>query len=223
MKILLAEDDPVLCANVVKVLHRENIAVDLATTGDDALHLGSTARYDVVVLDLGLPNIDGIDVLQNWRRSGCDFPVLILTAREVWRDKAAAFQAGADDYLTKPFLPQELVARLRALVRRARGLRVESVQCGRLSFDPLTGTFQLAGVPLRLTAFETRILSKLVQFPETVVSREALLEAVYEYSPDADAPIASFEVLVGRLRKKIGPEMIETVRGVGYRLTATES
>jgi two-component system, OmpR family, response regulator len=220
MKVLLAEDDTTLAAKLVRALHDESFAVDIAHNGEDALYLGQTGPYDCVILDLGLPVLDGISVLRRWRAEGHNFPVLILTARYAWADKSAGFAAGADDYLTKPFLAQELVARLRALVRRSRGFQAETIRCGDLSYDPNSGAFALAGDPLKLTAFETRILAKLIQFPEAAVERDALFESVYEF--DSEVSIASFEVLVGRLRRKIGPHMIETVRGHGYRLTARQ-
>lgn len=218
MKVLLAEDDEQLARKLLRVLHGHGFAVDHADNGEDALHLACTGVYDVIVLDLGLPVIDGLAALQGLRGRGVDFPVLILTARDAWADKSAGFKAGADDYLTKPFLPDELVLRMRALVRRARGLKAETLRCGPLGYDPITGGFELNSAPLRLTAFETRILARLMLFREHVVEREKLFDATYEFQ--ADVPQNSLEVLVGRLRRKIGHHMIETVRGHGYRLTA---
>ncbi|WP_206243902.1 response regulator [Novosphingobium terrae] len=218
MKILLAEDDGPLATRLVRVLHGENFAVDVAATGPDAHHLGVTASYDCCVLDIGLPQMDGLEVLAAWRGAGREMPVLMLTVRDAWLDKAAAYRAGADDYLTKPFLPQELVARLRALARRAHGQRSTPVCCGDLTYSPTTGDFRLAGEPLRLTAYESRILARLMQHPESIVGREALFESVYEFN--AEVPVNSLEVLIGRLRRKIGASKIETLRGQGYRLTA---
>jgi two-component system OmpR family response regulator len=218
MKILLVEDDGPLAAKLVRALHAQAFAVDLAINGEDAIHLGETGRYDCVVLDLGLPKIDGIGVLKHFRRLGLDFPVLILTARDGWSDKEAGFNAGADDYLTKPFLAAELGLRLRALMRRARGQKAEPLRCGPLSYDPQTGAFAIHDKALRLTAYETRILAKLIQFREAVVERDVLFDAVYEF--EAEVPVGSFEVLISRLRGKIGAQMIQTVRGAGYRLTA---
>lgn len=218
MKILLAEDDAPLAAKLVRLLHDETFAVDVAFTGPDAMHLGEVGHYDCCVLDIGLPQIDGLQVLRQWRDRGREFPVLILTARDAWLEKAAAFKAGADDYLTKPFLPQELVVRVRALMRRAQGQTTAAIACGPLSYHAATGEFRFRGEPLRLTAYESRILSRLMQFRETVVERQTLFDSVYEH--EAEVPVNSLEVLIGRLRRKIGPGMIETVRGTGYRLTA---
>jgi len=172
------------------------------------------------VLDLGLTGKDGIAVLRDWRAAGRTLPVLILTARDGWSDKVAGFKAGAYDYLVKPFRVEELVMRLRALVRRAAGHAQPVLACGRLSFDTQIGHFELDGLPLKLTAFEWRVLSALMLRREAVIERLDLLERVYE--GDADVDSNSLEVIVGRLRRKIGAEMIETIRGRGYRLTCGE-
>lgn len=217
MRILLVEDDAALAEGIAKALRREHFAVDLAANGEDGAHLGDTGRYDAAVLDLGLPVKPGITVLREWRAAGRDLPVLILTARDGWSDKVEGFRAGADDYLTKPFRVEELVMRLRALVRRAAGHAAAVVTCGALAFDAQTGQFELDGLPLRLTAFEWRVLSALMLRKGVVIDRLDLLERVYE--TDADPDSNSLEVIVGRLRRKIGAAMIETVRGRGYRLT----
>lgn len=221
MRILLVEDDPDLGPAIARALRAEACAVDLVTNGIDAEHLGGTERYDVAVLDLGLPQRDGIAVLQAWRAAECTLPVLILTAREGWSDKVAGFKAGADDYLMKPFRAEELMMRLRALVRRAAGHAATRIACGPLSYDIQTAQFELHGLPLRLTALEWRVLSALTLSKETIIPRLELLERVYE--GDAEVDSNSLEVIVGRLRRKIGPELIETVRGRGYRLTADAS
>ena len=218
MRILLVEDDPDLGPAIAKALRGENCAVDLAANGVDAAHLGDTEIYDAAVLDLGLPDQEGVAVLKAWRDAGRTLPVLVLTARDGWSDKVAAFKAGSDDYMTKPFRVEELVMRLRAIVRRAAGHAATRIDCGPLAFDSQTGQFELDGFPLRLTALEWRVLSALMLSKETVIERLALLERVYE--GDADNDSNSLEVIVGRLRKKIGAELIETVRGRGYRLTA---
>jgi DNA-binding response OmpR family regulator len=219
MRILLIEDDRDLGPSVARALRDENFAVDLVADGIDAAHLGETEQYDAAVLDLGLPGQDGIAVLRGWRAAKRELPVLILTARDGWSDKVAGFKAGADDFLVKPFRIEELVMRLRALVRRAAGHGQPRLECGPLVFDTQTGQFDLNGLPLRLTAFEWRVLSQLMLRKETVIARLDLLERVYE--GDADADSNTLEVIVGRLRKKIGAGLIETVRGRGYRLTGT--
>ncbi len=218
MRILLIEDDAALAEGIARALRAENFAVDVATNGEDGGHLGSTERYDAAVLDLGLPKRDGLSVLRDWRAGGRDLPVLILTARDGWSEKVEGFKAGADDYLTKPFRIEEVVMRLRALVRRAAGHAAARVTCGPLAFDAQLGTFELDGLPLKLTAFEWRILSALMLRREVVIERADLIERVYE--GDADVDSNSIEVIIGRLRRKIGATMIETVRGRGYRLTA---
>ncbi len=169
------------------------------------------------MLDLGLPVKPGITVLKEWRAAGRAHPVLILTARDGWSDKVEGFRAGADDYLTKPFRVEELVMRLRALVRRASGHAASIISCGPVSFDAQTGQFELDGLPLRLTALEWRVLSALMLRRDVVIDRLDLMERVYE--GDADPDSNSLEVIIGRLRKKIGRDLIETVRGRGYRLT----
>lgn len=221
MRVLVVEDDAMLADELARALRAENFAVDVARNGEDGAHMGDTEPYDCAVLDLGLPRIDGISVLQSWRAAGRTLPVLILTARDGWSEKVAGFKAGADDYLTKPFRAQEVVMRLRALVRRAAGHAATRVTCGSLVFDAQIGLFELDGLPLRLTAFEWRLLSTLMLRKEAVVERGELVDRLYEY--DADVDSNSLEVIVGRLRRKIGPEMIETIRGRGYRLTCPEA
>ncbi|MEQ7873485.1 response regulator transcription factor [Sphingomonas sp. ASV193] len=217
MRVLLAEDDRDLGPTIARALRDQSFAVDLASDGIDAAHLGETEAYDVAVVDLGLPGKDGVSVIAEWRKAGRSLPVLVLTAREAWPDKVAGFKAGADDYLVKPFRLEELVMRLRALVRRSAGHAQTRLECGRLAFDSQVGQFELDGLPLRLTAFEWRVLSQLMLRKEAVIERLDLLERVYE--GDADVDSNSLEVIIGRLRRKIGSEMIETVRGRGYRLT----
>ena len=217
MRILLVEDDPDLGVAVARALRAENCAVDLVADGIDAQHLGETEAYDAAVLDLGLPGRNGAEILTAWRAADRALPVLVLTAREAWADKVAAFKAGADDYLTKPFRVAELMTRLRALVRRAAGHAQTRIDCGPLAFESQTGLFELDGLPIRLTAFEWRVLSQLILRREAVIERLDLLERVYE--GDADVDSNSLEVIIGRLRRKIGASMIETVRGRGYRLT----
>jgi len=218
MRILLVEDDADLGPAIARALRAEHFAVDLATDGIDGAHLGETEAFDAAVLDLGLPGKDGVTVLAEWRRAGRTLPVLILTAREAWSDKVAGFKAGADDYLVKPFRVEELVMRLRALVRRSRGHADARITCGPLTFDAQVGTFERDGLPLKLTALEWRVLSCLMLRREIVVARADLIERVYE--GDAEVDSNSVEVIIARLRRKIGATLIETVRGHGYRLTA---
>ncbi|WP_116090692.1 response regulator transcription factor [Sphingomonas crusticola] len=220
MRVLLVEDDVDLANSIARALRAEHFAVDVAANGEDGGHLGATEAYDAAVLDLGLPRRDGISILAEWRATGRMLPVLILTARDAWSDKVQGFKAGADDYLVKPFRVEELVMRLRALVRRAAGHGASILQCGPVTFDAQTGQFELHGLPLKLTAFEWRVLSCLMLRKEIVVDRMDLLERVYEQ--DADVDSNSLEVIVGRLRRKIGAERIETIRGRGYRLTGDQ-
>jgi DNA-binding response OmpR family regulator len=221
MRLLLIEDDADLAASIARALRAEQCAVDVAANGVDGGHLGATGGYDAAILDIGLPDRIGTAVLADWRSAGVALPVLILTARDGWSDKVAGFKAGADDYLTKPFRVEELLMRLRALVRRATGHAATRLTCGPLVFDTQTGQVELDGLPLRLTALEWRVLEALALRKETVVTRMDLIERVYE--GDADPDSNSIEVIVGRLRRKIGRDLIETVRGRGYRLTAGDA
>lgn len=220
MKALVVEDDARLARQVVAALREAGFAVDQADDGDTAEFLGSTESYDVVVLDIGLPGRDGISVLTSWRESARTMPVLILTARDEWSDKVRGFRAGADDYVVKPFRMDEVVVRARSLVRRAAGHATSVLTCGPLALDTQLGVFTLDGLPLKLTAFEWRILAYLVHHAERAVTRTELSEHLYEHGADRD--FNSIEVMIGRLRRKIGRERIETVRGQGYRLTAAE-
>jgi DNA-binding response OmpR family regulator len=218
LRILLVEDDATLAEAIARALRAENFVVDVAGNGEDGGHLGATERFDAAVLDLGLPIRDGVSVLRDWRAQGRQLPVLILTARDGWSEKVAGFKAGADDYLTKPFRIEEVVMRLRALIRRSAGHAGTRIVCGALAFDAQLGTFERDGLPLKLTALEWRVLSALMLRHDVVIERADLIEHVYE--GDADPDSNSIEVIIGRLRRKIGPQMIETVRGRGYRLTA---
>jgi two-component system, OmpR family, response regulator len=218
MKILLVEDDRLLAQEIARALREENFAVDVAANGEDGQHLGETESYDAAVLDLGLPKVPGVEVLRGWRKNGRHLPVLILTARDGWTDKVDGFKAGADDYLTKPFRIEELIMRLRALVRRASGNGSPRIACGPLNFETQTGVFELDGLPLKLTALEWRVLECLILRRDTVVERGLLSEKVYEGDVGTDSN--SIEVIVARLRRKIGKTLIETERGRGYKLTA---
>lgn len=216
MRILVVEDEPVLALRLQQTLEAAGFAVDVAYDGEEGWHLGDTEPYDAAVLDLGLPKIDGVSILQKWRSAGRQLPVLILTARSRWSEKLAGFQAGADDYMTKPFEMDEVVYRLRALIRRAAGHAQPELSCGPLRLDTLGGRFSLDGVPLQLTAQEFRILSYLMHHAGAVVSRTELMEHVYDRHFDSDSNV--LEVLIGRIRRKLGADLIHTVRGLGYRL-----
>lgn len=218
MKVLLVEDDAPLAELIARTLRAENFAVDIAADGLDGQHMGETEAYDVAVLDLGLPRIPGATVLRAWRKAGRQLPVLILTARDGWTEKVDGFKAGADDYLTKPFRVEELIMRLRALVRRAAGHAAPRIECGAVSFDAQTGVFEVDGLPVKLTALEWRVLECLILRKGVVVERGDLAEKVYQGDVGTDSN--SLEVIVARLRRKIGRDAIETVRGRGYRMIA---
>lgn len=216
MRLLIVEDEPELAQQLESAMSRIGYAVDLADNGEDAWHLGETEPYDAVVLDLGLPVMDGIQVLERWRAAGRDVPVLILTARDRWSDKVAGIDAGADDYLAKPFHMAELQARLRALIRRATGHHSPELVCGPVRLDTRAARVTLDGEEVRLTGHEFRVLAYLMHHQGRVISRTELTEHIYDQDFDRDSN--TIEVFVGRLRKKLGSELIETVRGLGYRL-----
>jgi two-component system OmpR family response regulator len=218
MRVLLVEDDTQLREPLRRSLSEAGYAVDEAASGPDALHLGQTEPYDAVVLDLGLPGLDGLSVLQRWRAAGRVMPVLILTARDSWHEKVAGIDAGADDYLAKPFHTEELLARLRALIRRAQGLASPLLHCGALSLDTRSGRVSLDGAAVTLTAHEYRLLAYLMHRPGQVVSRSELTEHLYAQDFERDSN--TIEVFVGRLRRKLPGVALETVRGLGYRLSA---
>ncbi len=218
MRILLVEDEPTLRAQLREALQAAAYAVDEADNGRDAHFLGDTETFDAVVLDLGLPVLDGLTVLKRWRDAGRTMPVLILTARDNWSEKVAGIDAGADDYLTKPFHWEELLARLRALIRRAAGQASPVLRCGDVQLDTRSGRVTLSGQPITLTSHEFKVLDYLMHRPGAVVSRAELTEHIYAQDFDRDSN--TIEVFVGRLRKKLPPGLIETVRGLGYRLVA---
>ena len=220
MRLLLVEDDPTLRAQLRAGLAEAGYAVDEADNGRDAHHLGANETFDAVILDLGLPQLDGLSVLKRWRGEGRSMPVLILTACDRWRDKVAGIDAGADDYLAKPFHMEELLARVRALIRRAQGLASPLLQQGALALDTRSGRVTCHGQPVGLTSHEYRLLAYLMHRPGQVVSRSELTEHLYAQDFDRDSN--TIEVFVGRLRRKLPPGSIETVRGLGYRLAATD-
>ena len=220
MRVLLVEDDPDLSRQLKASLDDAGYAVDHAPDGEEAQFLGETEPYDAIILDLGLHKVDGVSVLERWRRDGRTTPVLILTARGAWSEKVAGFDAGADDYLTKPFHTEELLARLRALLRRAAGQASPTLACGGLRLDPRSARASVNGEPLRLTSLEYRLLHYLMMQQGRVISRTELVEHLYDQDFDRDSN--TIEVFVGRVRKKIGADRIETVRGLGYRLVCLE-
>jgi two-component system, OmpR family, response regulator len=195
-------------------------AVDCAADGERAEFLGQTESYDVVVLDLGLPKLDGLSVLKRWREAGLTTPVLVLTARGSWYEKVQGIDAGADDYLSKPFRMEELLARLRGLIRRARQMPSSEMRSGSLAVDARTGRVTVDGQLVRLTALEFRVLSYLMHHRGRAVPQGELAEHVYPM--DADRDSNTIEVFIARLRRKLGADAIETVRGLGYRIGTTE-
>ncbi len=213
---MLAEDEPGIAAHLQQVLTRAGYAVDLACDGEEAHFLGDTEPYDAVVLDLGLPKRDGLSVLRAWRAADRRFPVLILTARGSWREKVAGIDAGADDYLAKPFVTEELLARVRALLRRAGGHADPLLRRGGIELDTRTGRVSVDGAVVTLTAMEYRILAYMMHGPGRIVSQSELTEHVYAQDFDRDSN--TIEVMIGRLRKKLGRERILTVRGLGYSI-----
>jgi two-component system OmpR family response regulator len=216
MRILVVEDDPDLRRQLDKALTEAGYAVDLAGNGEDGQFLGETEPYDAVVLDLGLPKVDGVTVLKSWRDGGLVFPVLILTARGRWSEKVEGFDAGADDYLTKPFHVEELLARMRALLRRATGHATSAIECGDLRVDTRAARATVGGEPIRLTSHEYKVLAYLMHHRGRVVPRTELVEHIYDQDFDRDSN--TIEVFIGRLRRKIGNDRIMTERGLGYRL-----
>lgn len=216
MRILVVEDEPTLQAQLVQAIEAAGHTVETAADGAIARYLGEVEDFDAVVLDLGLPVVDGLSVLRHWRTQGRQMPVLILTARSAWHEKVSGMDAGADDYLAKPFHMEELLARLRALLRRLSPHSSAQWQCGSILLDTRQATVSVDGLPLVLTSHEFKILSLLMQRAGEVLSRTELSEHLYPHDSERDSN--TIEVFVGRLRKKLPPGSIETVRGLGYRL-----
>ncbi|GMR06067.1 MAG: response regulator transcription factor [Gammaproteobacteria bacterium] len=215
MRVLVIEDDIDVARQVADTLRQAMYVVDIAHDGEEGQFLGDTETYDVVLLDIGLPKRDGLSVLQHWRRTGRDMPVLILTARDTWREKVAGLRAGADDYLAKPFELEEMLARVEALIRRSAGHASPVIEAGPLALDVSTARLTVAGRPVELTALEFRTLAHLMQNSERIVSKTELTEHLYEQDFDRDSNV--IEVLINRLRKKVGAELIKTHRGLGYQ------
>lgn len=220
MRLLLVEDEAVLREQVALALREAGYTVDESADGIDAQHLGEVEPYDAVVLDLGLPGRDGLSVLRGWRAAGIAVPVLVLTARASWQDKVHGIDVGADDYLAKPFRLEELLARLRALIRRSKGLARPDIVCGAVRLDPRACRVDVDGAPVALTAHEYRVLDYLMHHAGQVVSRSALAEHLYAQDLDRDSN--TLDVFIARLRRKLPEGFIVTVRGLGYRVDAAD-
>jgi len=216
MRILVVEDDTNLNRQIKDALTEGGYAVDVAFDGEEGHFLGETEPYDAVILDIGLPQMDGLSVLEEWRRAGKAMPVLLLTARDRWSDKVQGIDAGADDYVAKPFHMEELLARLRALVRRAAGHASNEITAGPVRLDVKAGKVTVDGQAIKLTSHELRLLSYLMHHKGKVISRTELTEHLYDQDFDRDSN--TIEVFVGRLRKKLPEEVIHTVRGLGYQI-----
>lgn len=214
MRILVVEDDPDLNRQLVAALGDAGYVVDKAVDGEEGHYLGETEPYDAVVLDLGLPVLDGVSVLEKWRRAGKKMPVLILTARDRWSDKVAGFDAGADDYVVKPFQMEEVLARMLALLRRSAGHATSELTCGPMVLDTKSARVTVNGTAIKLTSLEFRLLSYLMHHGGKVVSRTELVEHLYDQDFDRDSN--TIEVFIGRLRKKLGVDVLHTIRGMGY-------
>ena len=217
LRLLVVEDDKDLNRQLTTALEEAGYAVDHAFDGEEGCFLGETEPYDAVVLDVGLPKKDGIAVLETWREAGLRMPVLILTARDRWTDKVQGFDAGADDYVAKPFHMEEVLARVRALLRRSVGHATSEISCGSVRLDTRAGRVVVDGNPVRLTSHEYRLLAYLMHHVGRVISRSELVEHLYDQDFDRDSN--TIEVFVGRLRKKLGVDLIQTVRGLGYMVT----
>jgi two-component system, OmpR family, response regulator len=216
VRVLVVEDEARLSKQLVSALGEAGYAVDAAADGAQADFLARTERYDAVVLDLGLPRVDGLTVLRGWRDAGLLLPVLVLTARGSWHEKVQGIDVGADDYVSKPFRMEEILARLRALIRRSSGQVAPNLRCGALVVDPRGARVTVDGAPVKLTSHEFRVLSYLMHQRGRVVSQGELTEHIYAQNADRDSN--TVEVFIARLRRKLGANFIETVRGLGYRM-----
>jgi two-component system, OmpR family, response regulator len=221
VRLLVVEDDKDLSRQIVQSLTQAGYAVDRAFDGEEGRFLGETEPYDAVVLDIGLPKMDGVSVLEAWRKAGRTMPVLILTARDGWSEKVRGFDAGADDYVTKPFHMEEILARLRALTRRATGHATSEIVCGPVRLDTKAGRVLVDDTPVKLTSHEYRLLAYLMHHTGRIVSRTEIVEHLYDQDFDRDSN--TIEVFVGRLRKKLGVDVIQTMRGLGYMVAPPEA
>lgn len=218
MRILVVEDEAALSSQLASAIGDAGYAVDCAADGERADYLVEIEQYDAIILDLGLPKIDGLTLLRRWREAGISSPVLILTARASWHEKVQGIDVGADDYVTKPFRMEEVLARLRALIRRASGQLNPELRCGPLVLDPRLSKVTVDGNPVRLTSHEFRVLSYLMHHRGRVVSQAELTDHIYAQDFNRDSN--TVEVFVARLRRKVGAGIIETVRGLGYRIAS---
>ena len=216
MRVLVVEDEPALSKQLAAALKEAGYAADTALDGERADFLARTEEYDAVLLDLGLPRVDGLTILRRWRDAGLAVPVLVLTARGSWHEKVQGIDSGADDYVEKPFRMEEVLARLRGLIRRACGHLTSELRCGGLVLDPRSARVTLDGNPVRLTSHEYRVLAYLMHHRGRVVSQAELSQHIY--SQDLDRDSNTVEVFIARLRRKLGASVIETVRGLGYRM-----
>jgi two-component system OmpR family response regulator len=221
VRVLVVEDEARIAKQLTAALGQAGYAVDCAADGERADFLGHTEHYDAVVLDLGLPKIDGLTLLRRWRDAGLTMPVLILTARGSWHEKVHGIDGGADDYVAKPFRIEEVLARLRALIRRSSGQVSAEIHCGPIALDPRAAKVTVAGSVVRLTSHEFRVLSYLMHHRGKVVSQTELSDHIY--AEDADRDSNTVEVFIARLRRKVGASSIETVRGLGYRMAGEQS
>jgi two-component system OmpR family response regulator len=216
MRVLVVEDEALLAEQLALALGDAGYAVDCARDGVQADFLGRTERYDAVIMDLGLPRVDGLTVLRRWRQTGLDVPVLVLTARGSWHEKVLGIDSGADDYVAKPFQIEEVLARIRALIRRASGSLTPELRAGPLVLDARVARVTVEGKPVKLTSHEFRVLAYLMHHGGSVISQTELTEHIYAQSADRDSN--TVEVFIARLRRKLGTSVIETVRGLGYRI-----
>ena len=216
MRVLVVEDEAALSRQLAAALSSAGYAVDCAGDGERGDFLARTENYDAIVLDLGLPRVDGLTVLRGWRRMGVSVPVLVLTARGSWHETVQGIDEGADDYVSKPFRMEEILARLRALIRRSSGQTQPTIRCGAVALDPRSARVTCDGVPVKLTGHEFRVLSYLMHHRSRIVSQSELTEHIYAQDFDRDSN--TIEVFIARLRRKLGSSLIQTVRGLGYRI-----
>ncbi len=219
MRILIVEDEARIAQDVAEAVNAGGYVAEIASGGEDAWFRGGTEPYAAIILDLGLPGIDGLTILKRWRQEGVSTPVLVLTARGAWTDRVDGIDAGADDYLPKPFRMEELMARLRALLRRSAGRAEPSITVGPITLDPRTRQVTVSGIPAALTPLEFRLLNYLFHHRGRVISQTELSENLYSHDSERDSN--AIEALVGRLRRKLKADVIETRRGFGYIVAAT--